>query len=76
MTDLPERSVLIAGLDDWVGDRELISEPRLSAKVRNPPKAGSHRIWILKSNSFSGSGVSHLPRRHSGCWHCSLLRQC
>ncbi len=51
MTDLPERSVLIAGLEDWVGDRELISEPRLSAKIANllhipsvrletPPSAG------------------------------------
>lgn len=51
MTDLPERSVLIAGLDEWIGDRELISEPRLSAKIANllhvpsvrletPPSAG------------------------------------
>lgn len=51
MTDLPERSVLIAGLDGWMGDREHISEPRLSAKIANllhipsvrletPPSAG------------------------------------
>ena len=51
MTDLPERSVLVAGLEDWVGERDLISEPRLSAKIANllqipsvrletPPSAG------------------------------------
>jgi Domain of unknown function (DUF1998) len=51
MTDLPERSVLIAGLEDWVGERDQISEPRLSAKIANllqipsvrletPPSAG------------------------------------
>jgi hypothetical protein len=33
MTDLPERSVLIAGLDAWVGERRQIQEPRLSRKV-------------------------------------------
>ena len=33
MTDLPERSVLIAGLDAWVGERRQIQEPRLARKV-------------------------------------------
>jgi len=33
MTDLPERSVLISGLDFWFGERTEISEPRLSAKI-------------------------------------------
>src|SRR4051794_11933447 len=33
MTDLPERSVLIAGLDAWVGERRQIHEPRLARKV-------------------------------------------
>ncbi len=51
MTDLPERSVLISGLDFWFGDRNVISEPRLSAKIaealqirtvrlETPPAAG------------------------------------
>jgi hypothetical protein len=33
MTDLPDRSVLIGGLDFWSGDRTEIHEPRLSAKI-------------------------------------------
>jgi hypothetical protein len=33
MTDLPERSVLIAGLDAWVGERRQIQERRLARKV-------------------------------------------
>jgi hypothetical protein len=33
MTDLPERSVLISGLDFWFGERTVISEPRLSGKL-------------------------------------------
>jgi len=33
MTDLPERSVLIAGLDFWFGERTVISEPRLAGKI-------------------------------------------
>lgn len=51
MTDLPERSVLIAGLDFWFGERSVISEPRLSGKIATllqvpevrleaPPQAG------------------------------------
>jgi Domain of unknown function (DUF1998) len=35
MTDLPNSSVLISGLDFWLGDRDVINEPRLSAKVAN-----------------------------------------
>src|ERR1700733_10067026 len=66
MTDLPERSVLIAGLEDWVGERELISEPRLSAKIANllqipsvrletPPSAGDiddQRITGVRAYRF------------------------
>jgi len=33
MTDLPTRSVLVSGLDFWFGERTVISEPRLSAKI-------------------------------------------
>ena len=33
MTDLPERSVLISGLDFWFGERTVISETRLSGKL-------------------------------------------
>lgn len=33
MTDLPERSVLVSGLDFWFGERTVISEPRLAAKI-------------------------------------------
>jgi hypothetical protein len=33
MTDLPDSSVLVSGLDFWIGDRDIINEPRLSAKV-------------------------------------------
>ena len=51
MTDLPERSVLISGLDFWFGERTVISEPRLSGKIATllkvpdvsleaPPSAG------------------------------------
>ena len=51
MTDLPERSVLISGLDFWFGERTVISEPRLSGKIatlltvpsirlETPPSAG------------------------------------
>ena len=35
MTDLPNSSVLVSGLDFWLGDRDVINEPRLSAKVAN-----------------------------------------
>lgn len=51
MTDLPERSVLISGLDFWFGERAVISEPRLAGKIatllkvpevrlESPPSAG------------------------------------
>ena len=51
MTDLPERSVLISGLDFWFGERMVISEPRLAGKIatllqvpevrlESPPSAG------------------------------------
>jgi hypothetical protein len=51
MTDLPERSVLVSGLDFWFGERVVISEPRLSGKIatllavpsvrlETPPSAG------------------------------------
>jgi len=33
MTDLPERSVLISGLDFWFGERTVVSEPRLAGKI-------------------------------------------
>ena len=33
MVDLPDHSVLIAGLDAWTPGGELISEPRLSRKL-------------------------------------------
>ena len=75
MTDLPERSVLIAGLDDWVGDRELISEPRLSAKIANllqiptvrletPPSAGDiddQRITGVRAYRFPEWFVTQDP---------------
>ncbi|SEC34105.1 DUF1998 domain-containing protein [Terriglobus roseus] len=51
MTDLPDHSVLISGLDFWEGRGEPIHEPRLSAKIKKlleitevelltPPAAG------------------------------------
>ena len=66
MTDLPERSVLIAGLEDWIGERDLISEPRLSAKIAHllqipsvrletPPSAGDiddQRITGVRAYRF------------------------
>jgi hypothetical protein len=33
MLDLPQRSVVLAGLDSWVGSRRQIREPRLAHKV-------------------------------------------
>ena len=33
MTDLPKHSVLIGGLDYWLGSRDAISEPRLARKL-------------------------------------------
>jgi hypothetical protein len=33
MTDMPERSVLISGLDFWFGERTVVSEPRLAGKI-------------------------------------------
>ena len=75
MTDLPERSVLIAGLDDWVGDRDLISEPRLSAKIANllqiptvrletPPSAGDiddQRVTGVRAYRFPEWFVTQDP---------------
>lgn len=34
LVDLPRRAVLVAGLDHWVGEAKLISEPRLLANLR------------------------------------------
>ena len=44
MTDLPTRSVLISGLDFWFGERTVISEPRLSAKIATLLGAPSVRL--------------------------------
>ncbi len=75
MTDLPERSVLIAGLDDWVGERDVISEPRLSAKIEHllqipsvrletPPSAGDiddQRITGVRAYRFPEWFVTQDP---------------
>src|SRR5215472_11196799 len=63
MTDLPERSVLIAGLDAWVGNGGVIDEPRLAAKVatvlavpkielRRPPEAEKEGGGFIRSYIF------------------------
>jgi hypothetical protein len=63
MTDLPERSVLIAGLDAWVGNSGVINEPRLAAKIadvlgvdsielRRPPEAEEEGGGFIRSYVF------------------------
>jgi hypothetical protein len=63
MTDLPERSVLIAGLDAWVGERRQIQEPRLARKVaellgspamrlESPPEADRDDGGFVRSYVF------------------------
>ena len=44
MVDLPNHSVLIAGLDSWVGGGDEISEPRLAAKLATVLEVPSLRL--------------------------------
>jgi len=44
MMDLPQRSVVVAGLDAWVGDRRQIREPRLTRRVAELLKAPGIRL--------------------------------
>src|SRR4051794_33531018 len=40
LVDLPDYAIIVAGLEHWRGDTQLISEPRLLANLRrrlNPP---------------------------------------
>jgi hypothetical protein len=58
MTDLPERSVLISGLDFWIGLRELIVEPRLSSKIETLLDVPSIR---LETPPAAGDGDGDRP---------------
>ena len=44
MTDLPQRSVVISGLDTWVGERRQIRETRLARKVAELLSAPAIRL--------------------------------
>jgi hypothetical protein len=44
MADLPQRSVVVAGLDAWVGDRRQIREPRLARRVAELLKSPGIRL--------------------------------
>lgn len=63
MTDLPERSVVISGLDGWVGNGGRIDEPRLAGKIatvlgvpsvelRRPPEAELEGGGFIRSYVF------------------------
>src|SRR6266852_693135 len=80
MTDLPERSVLIAGLDAWVGERRQIQEPRLARKVAEllgaqtirlecPPEADREGGGFVRSYVFPLWFVTQnlIPGRPPGC---------
>lgn len=56
MTDLPERSVLIAGLDAWVGERRQIQEPRLARKVAQFLGAQTIRLECPPEADRDGGG--------------------
>jgi hypothetical protein len=56
MTDLPERSVLIAGLDAWVGERRQIQEPRLARKVAELLGAPTIRLECPPEADRDGGG--------------------
>lgn len=56
MTDLPERSVLIAGLDAWVGERRVIEEPRLARKVAQLLGAQGIRLECPPEAEREGGG--------------------
>jgi hypothetical protein len=56
MTDLPERSVLIAGLDAWVGERRQIQEPRLARKVAELLGAQTIRLECPPEADRDGGG--------------------
>jgi hypothetical protein len=56
MTDLPERSVLIAGLDAWVGERRQIQEPRLARKVAQLLGAPTIRLECPPEADRDGAG--------------------
>ena len=42
LVDLPDYAVLIAGLEHWYGDAQLVPEPRLLANLRR--RLRHHRI--------------------------------
>ena len=56
MVDLPDRAVLIEGLQGWrfSGGREEVQEPRLVAKLRD--KLGLPSVRLVKPPLGSGSG--------------------
>jgi hypothetical protein len=56
MTDLPERSVLIAGLDAWVGERRQVQEPRLARKVAALLNAPAIRLECPPEADRDGAG--------------------
>src|ERR1035437_7164602 len=87
MTDLPERSVLIAGLDAWVGERRQIQEPQLARKdaellgaqtmpLEGHPEAGGDDEGFGRSYVFPvGLGPQSLiPGRRPG-WRTRRLVQ-
>ena len=53
MTDLPEDSVLVSGLDFWFGAREAIREPRLQEKVE---KILDHKPVALEAPPIAKDG--------------------
>ena len=41
LVDLPDSAVLVAGLEHWVGEAQLVPEPRLLANLRGRLKLPS-----------------------------------
>jgi len=61
LTDLPDYSAIIGGLDHWLGDKPLVTEERLLAKVRQHLESPHAELRsppvVLDSEKGSGNGV-------------------
>ena len=69
LVDLPHYAVLVAGLEHWAGDAQLVPEPRLLANLRRrlglpalelrsppvPEREDEQGIGIIAGSSLSGS---------------------
>ncbi|MDZ4799923.1 MAG: DUF1998 domain-containing protein [Bryobacteraceae bacterium] len=85
MTDLPERSVLISGLDGWVGDGGPVEEPRLAAKIarilnvpgiqlRRPPEAEKEGGGFIRSYVFPLWFVTQNTLPYRTGWRTRILQ--